>query len=123
MKDSYFQEALLPLFQRLQPFFRERMGGWKRGDNYMVSPYCMIWTVGNRPCSHKSSAAIWLPRTIDDSSPEAQKRSLWGMAVVVDCYYHNEEKEWRAYLLSDKSGRGATPTEAILKALCQQEGV
>jgi hypothetical protein len=76
---------------------------------------------------------VWLPRTIDDSSEEAQKRSLWVMVnwKMFECispqapggyikiYQWNKE----VGLFSDKVCSWCSPTEAILKALCSQEGV
>lgn len=77
---------------------------------------------------------IRLPHTIDDSSEEARKRSLIGMvkyfirlSVVSQGYFQIWVKDTPPGTIYDGSDNlyflGATPTEAILKALCHQEGV
>lgn len=94
---------LLKLYSALQPFFRERMGGWQPGDRccdqqgnlglvIVPPPHCkdkkvvwVMWFEKNGSFAYQDGyeandpEIYYLPRTIDDSSPEAQKRSLWGM--------------------------------------------
>jgi len=72
------------------------------------------------------NSCIWIPRTIDDSSEEARKRSLWGM---VEGRKKIKELSSGVSLLMvwEDSNileyEGNTPTEAMLKALVAQWGV
>lgn len=132
---------LLKHYIALQPFFRERMGGLQDYDKavFVEEPDKVHRYVSNSNVGVSMNIAedydrlIRLPRTIDDSSEEDQKRSLAGMlnyqwalsnpcpAIGVDSYglllFDNKGEEEIAYY------EGATPTEAILRALCAQEGV
>jgi hypothetical protein len=114
---------LLKYYIALQPFFRERMGEWRAGDRYTFLHSKEILLVGTRHFhSHACGEAIWLPRTIDDSNPEAQKRSLVGM--LEDDYVLSESRFEDGNIctctIDCKIFEGATPTEAILRALCAQ---
>lgn len=135
---------LLKLYTALQPFFRERMGEWpllgdkawdgkeiyvfarKRWNGYRCT--YEFYSVDGR--SFETSRVDYLlifPRTIDDSSPEAQKRSLWGMVDWNRWNIAVDGTNSITYIVNiiGKGGdiEGATPTEAILRALCAQEGV
>jgi len=88
-------QELLNLYTVLQPFFRERMGGWQEGDgyvylrsdvdrklHYLPKGYQdnMIYNQdGSRgryicPAPWDEENVIRIPRTIDDFSLEAQRR-------------------------------------------------
>lgn len=124
-------EELLKLYTALQPFFRERMGEWQVGDRWKYPATDDIYTFDG--CvSSVPDCAIRIPLTIDDSSPEAQARSLWGMCRDIICLNNNGEDNFEVCILLDdgrgeiwneRSHKGATPTEALLRALCAQEGV
>jgi hypothetical protein len=126
---------LLKYYVALQPKFKETMGKLEDYDKAvfieesdMVHRYVSNSNIGVSMCiAEDYGRLIRIPRTIDDSSPEAQKRSLWGMV------------DWRRFNMHlSESGEvcintrllanplpiiwAATPTEAILKALCAQEG-
>jgi len=132
---------LLKLCTVLQPLFLERRGEWQPGDScydsiskkrgYVteVSPN-RVWINfdGVPRYTHVDNPdLLFLPRTIDDSSPEAQKRSLLGMMSGL-VSVENKGKG-RGYYVWVESGEvmqhfdGATSTEAILRALVAQEGV
>lgn len=107
-------EELLKLYTALQPLFRERMG--------KLDPL-RDFTIVDTP---EGPIAIITPLTIDDSSPEAQNRSLLGMMSGL-ISIENKGKG-RGYYVWIESGEvmqhfdGATATEAILRALRAQEG-
>jgi len=115
MNPNYFTKTLLPLYTALQPKFRKVMGPILYSDETYEH-------MGDfRHGEYHDIRTLVIPRTIDDSSPEAQKRSLWGMV---------DWKRWSQS--SDGSGLirmgserykifiEGTPTEAILKALVAQ---
>jgi len=136
MNANHFTEVLLPMHIKLQGLYRERCGDWQQWDKYYCTIDGQIRMIypdeeGMRlmPCC---CHVVWLPRTIDDSSPEASKRSLWGMV------------DWELFTQEMADGEGniniyenpyihldgqdapigsGTPTEAILRALCHQEGI
>jgi hypothetical protein len=69
---------------------------------------------------------IIIPLTIDDSSPEAQKRSLWGMvnwSLWSMQVYDTGDVFIRLRNSLNYSFDCKTLTEAILRALCSQEGM
>ena len=134
---------LLKLYTALQPFFRERIKEWYvRSQLYCdwheeyndlpggriltgvcsVHPDCFL-------CQH----LLIVPRTIDDSSPEDQKRSLWGMLKWAICLNNNGKDGSEVCVVKNEgrteiwdgevSFKADTPTLAILRALCAQEGV
>lgn len=114
---------LLKLYKALQPFFRERMG--------RIGGYDSIYPEGGPIMLYKDLRGddsimyckwIIIPRTIDDSSPEAQKRSLWGMLDWENTYITTGRKG-EARLYSGAGFVAGAITEAILRTLCAQEGV
>ena len=133
MNHKHFAETLLPSYTALQPFFRERMLPMQYNDDFICPS--QGWSIVHWDDEKDTicDQCIILPHTIDDSSEEARKRSLVGMltyqwalsnpcpAAGVDSYglllFDDQGKEEIAYY------EGATPTEAIMKALCAQEGV
>lgn len=132
MNPNHFTETLLPLFTALQPFFRERMGKLQYGDEFIVDVGYGIgmetFFYNNNWEDQDLSDAICLPRTIDDSSEEAQKRSLWGMVDWSRFNFENLSDGSGNVLMFEFKSQGdfsftGTPTEAILKALVAQEGV
>jgi len=115
---------ILELYKKLQPRFNEVKGKWLVGDAYWHEVYKKIVYVDefiaswfNKPVD---TNIIWLPRVIDTENPE---RGLIGM--IKGFQYLKYASTWfccmDAVMLSHYSGD--TPTEAILKALCKQEGV
>jgi hypothetical protein len=115
---------LLDMYIALQPKFREVMGDWRHVDCYWCPTCQRVEYVGvdnNMP----GIDAVRLPLTIDDSSEEAHKRSLWGMLKGgkslgergdhIQLFTQAENKYHKVFT-------GSTPTEAILKALLHQWG-
>lgn len=129
---------LLKYYKALQLFFRERMGKIKDGDSIYL--YDRIITIGEYHntgdrlmgagcgccsdfiASDEYENALRIPRTIDDSSEEERKRSLWGM-VDWDLFHLGYAPNGLIKLVSENFTVQANPTEAILDALCAQEGV
>jgi hypothetical protein len=75
-----------------------------------------------------------IPRTIDDSSLEAQRRSLWEMLRGTKTLYDYLDIEQGLGIQGDigigvslsggyKYFKGSSSTEVILRALCAQEGI
>jgi hypothetical protein len=132
----------LDMIKRLQPLLKERRGEWQVGDNISLGDESIgiitliknildggaiyaVWPHNNHFQSRDTQEwadenFIWLPRFIDPDQPE---RGLWGMI------------DWKQWLLQDsdsllrmksiKSGNTHiyNPFTALLKALCEQEGV
>jgi hypothetical protein len=75
----------------------------------------------------KEEDMVFIPQIIDDSSPEASKRSLWGMLDWIEYSLGFTENNGNIEIIKLHGERFDTgllpPTEAILKALCHQEGV
>ena len=125
MNTNYFQKVLLPLHIKLQGLYREKCGDWQVGDGVVIPPVPHIqylvrseiendYSLWNQ--RHKHSA-IRIPRTIDDSSEEARRRSLVGML-------NQKGKEWIiARFNMEYLPFNNRFTEAILRALLAQEGI
>ena len=125
----------LDMHKRLQPLYKRVMGEWQLGDwGYLGET--LICATGNLeekfnhnldglPLNELGKASILIiPLTIDSEHPE---RGLWGML------------DWNKEPLTNKvtstieidalgriylsNGIWRDPTTAILKALCEQEGV
>ena len=117
-------EKLLPYYRALQPFFREVMGEWKVGDALYDTVLMFLDYYTREDMSNKwkpPESWLWIPRTIDDSSPEALARSLWGMATG----YHKiltEALGEFCFRVDLKVYVAGTTTGALLKALCTQWG-
>lgn len=160
MSPNHFTEVLLPLYTALQPKFREVMEEWRVGDAYFNG--VDIWYSELNYTEYASNGHaiphacqlpeefLWLPRTIDDFSEEARKRSLVEMFAPNTFVYLKpvmvlwapdesgtlESKpiddnnaihgvhtgKWGCMITGNRLFVGATPTEAILKALAAQEG-
>jgi len=128
-------ETELKYLRVLQPFFKGKMGAWQVGD--------VCWHRGgiihltDREIYSDSAQEILaepstlrLPLPIDPVNPE---RGLWGMVegngkhLSNHCGRENDpfrfsiegKERWE----EAKHFFGATPSEAILKALCAQEGL
>lgn len=127
----------LDMLKRLQPFFREKRGEDKVGDR-VFSPILGLGCIVNtshpsmikvifddaKPFTqewfYKSIDLLRIPKVIDWQNPE---RGLWGMIVDV---------EWKSFV---ERGQGCRYSDnlreiysedlftALLKALCEQEGV
>lgn len=137
MNPNHFTETLLPLYTILQPKFRERMGELLKSVNDEYICPKGIGITNRSICSSKckqhdeycyKNPFVFIPRTIDDSSEEARKRSLWGM--VDWSRFDSISNEAGVFTVRDWINddpailiKGATPTEAILRALVAQWGV
>jgi hypothetical protein len=136
-------DSLLKYYKVLQPFFRERMGEWRIGDIYynseldFLSPVDNLHAIRNvagqmpnylknlNNCRHVKSI-LWIPRTIDDFSEEARKRSLIGMLQNVWTIYPVKRRKSVLVRINSHTKshyEAPTLTEALLKALCAQQGV
>ena len=112
------------------------MGEWQTGDEgwhprhgkgTVYGNDLMYFGSGSGINPSRSGRIVRIPRTIDDSSLEAQKRSLWGMVDWtrwrLETWYSGQVR------LYDDTHDGTCDfarhsiTEAILRALCAQEGV
>jgi hypothetical protein len=130
MNANYFQEVLLPLHIKLQGLYREKCGGVTYGDDFYDPKRDMFFTHGI--AAKFSDGDVFTPRTIDDSSPEASKRSLVemcnglvtiGKALFKDKYFATVRVEENGEYKEFVAFHGASRTEAILKALIAQEGI
>jgi len=131
---NHFTEVLLPLFTILQPKFREVMVDLKVAD-LLFSQDAGYFFVGEwnklDDINSLRKDIFVLPRTIDDSSEEARKRSLWGM--LDHTRFEVEDANNGLMWLMTKNnfdcwkplvdGKELTPTEALLRALAAQWGV
>ena len=109
------------------PAIQNRRGSWKIGDAFTITGNTLLYVTEDTIVPDN---AVWIARTIDDSSPEARKRSLWGMVdwSRFDAEVLPNGKLWianRSHHVMEKSEFGAMliPTEAILRALLAQEGI
>jgi len=115
----------LDMLDRLQPFFAEKMGGWEHGDpcvlNGIEDVYCEDCVGDNIYSDSVYKKAIRVPKAYDWKNPE---RGLWCMV------------DWTKFYLAEHHGTvdihkdtdeilclGADPFTALLKTLCEQEGV
>lgn len=157
MNINYFQEVLLPLHIKLQGLYREKCGDLRDGDTIYWNDELSILSDNdkykirylNEKIHETMPRAVFIPRTIDDSSPEAQKRSLIGMFTPNTLIYIKpvfgwakgpsgpvemdnttssihvlHSGEWGCKIVGvDDPFIGSSPTHAILKALASQEGI
>jgi hypothetical protein len=130
-------EKLLPYYKVLQPLFKEKMGKEPiNGDVFYNSHIKQVvsldkvsdsWYHSFQPNPMGSrclkEVGVIIPQTIDILNP---KRGLWGMIKGFDVMHTAGCDGWyieTVYQSHGKGFHGDTPTEAILKALCEQEGV
>lgn len=137
MTGKMISQEELDLFTELQPFFRERMGGWQVGDMYFCPRHAQSgsglkriesvelveWESGAKitqvdaaPCC--PDIAIWLSLPIDPVNPE---RGLWGMLKGNKFFGQKGDTSWVVF--SDTIQRwcnGNTPTLALLRAIKAQ---
>jgi len=127
-------QDLLKYFIPLQPMIKKAMGDWKICDKGIWKHPLMTVTVikslhgvlvfsysdGTTLPVHDSTQDkfIRIPLTIDPVNP---KRGLWGMLEGHKTL--GEGTDCVVYVDNHIEVTGNTPTEAILKALCQQEGL
>jgi hypothetical protein len=119
----------LDLYAKLQPFILKRMGSILPTDELYE------YKGDFRHGEYHDIQTLLIPKTIDDSSPEASKRSLWGMVDwerLANPPNNDNHKYIEGHVYFGKlniwmGGYNETgslsPTEAILKALCVQEGI
>lgn len=116
----------LDMINRLQPFFKERMGEWEHGDSCTLNGYEDIYCID---CIEDNTSiykdAIRIPKVYDWQNPD---RGLWEMIDWHECevdilhsgkldFYPKEAKLLINRIVCDD------PFTALLKALCEQEGV
>lgn len=117
----------LDMINRLQPFFKEKTGGWEHGDpcilNGIEDVYCED-CVGDNIYDSIYKKAIHVPKVYDWKNPE---RGLWCM--VDWCKYHGlimpsgDLWVWKIpYVEFHTPNFIGDPFTALLKILCDQEG-
>jgi hypothetical protein len=122
----------LELHKRLQKLYKEKMGDFlnyhQYGRVYCQKPYnptllidCdYICPVTNKDCKHR----LYLPLPIDPVNPE---RGLWGMVCWKKWLQESTEVDGEILIFQRMSDGGkqftSDPEEALLKALCEQEGL
>ena len=122
----------LDMIKRLQPFFKERMGEWREGDEYCFwnkfqNKYLYRQVPPNIRQHNMSDAefstqVLRIPKPIDWQNPE---RGLWGMILGTKELSEN----WSCCLLKittehhQRTYSTDCPFTALLKALCHQEVV
>jgi len=113
----------LPYYIALQPFFEKAMGPIKEYDMIICTGVevlgkdCLRCIKKDTSCQYK---VIRLPLPVDPRCPE---RGLWGM---VDDEWGISLHLYKGLYRIDNgkvNGEGATPELALLRALCQQEGI
>jgi len=119
----------LKMLIALQPMIKKAMGEWQHGDMYCyidttdVDFYCKDCLYYNIFSIGLYKDAIRIPLTIDPVNPE---RGLIGtIEGFVKIHYNPYLKQWvvdvyDGFMLKKYSVIADTPTEAILKALCEQ---
>jgi hypothetical protein len=134
----------LDMIKRLQSLFKEKMWEWQFGD----SLYDIRWGLGiivtaePHILSLKKTRVLvkfeslptaisltgWdlldslrIPKPID---PWNSERGLWGMLDWRKWYVENDCRNGNLHMKTEEFGFNSTdPFTALLKALCQQEGV
>ena len=129
MNDKYFKEVLLPVHIKLQGLYSRHSGVWEDDDKCWCRE-CNQRGLGSyfRHSQGCPVEPLCIPRTIDDSSPEAYNRSLMGMLDGYASISRGTSTEWTIGVWMDGKEtellfNGASLTEAVLRALCSQEGI
>jgi hypothetical protein len=128
----------LDMIKKLQPLFKERMGEWQVGDDiyYDNFPAVIIQIkaegkLAYTRCEDRQNFLsvsfsfanenfIRIPKPIDWQNPE---RGLWGIIDLDMWILSTGIDNANAYIRSADCDIKADPFTALLKALCQQEGV
>lgn len=123
---------ILEMHKRLQPLYREKMGEWELGDLYydITKKTVCVVTFQDKLKIYRQND-LFLPLPIDPHNPE---RGLLGMLksnwTLSGPRYNDPVITSYGLCLIDSEGlevvgysEGETPEEAILKALCQKEGM
>jgi len=102
----------LDMIKRLQPLFKEKMGEWLEGDAFHNPFRHKLYYVDSRTIIIEG--CYFIPQFHDQQNPN---RGLWGML-------NSQGKRWlrKSYFFSDFLELD-DPFTALLKALCEQEGV
>ena len=114
----------LDMINRLQPFFKERMRGWEHGDpcilNGIEDVYCED-CVGDNIYDPIYKKAIRVPKVFDWGQPQ---RSLWCMVDWTKFYLEEHHGAIDIHKNTDEVlCQEYDPFTALLKVLCEQEGV
>lgn len=116
----------LDMLDRLQPFFIEKLDGWLEGDMYYsyqsnkLIYFCsMCHNVDIlRACNDK---LLHIPKVFDWGQPQ---RSLWCMVDWTKFYLEEHHGAIDIHKNTDEVlCQECDPFTALLKALCEQEGV
>ena len=139
----------LDMINRLQPFFKEKMGSVQHGDDYAVEVLPGQWEIEtqgikkkgfNDYCTTLERArqgynVLFIPRVFDWGQPQ---RSLWCMVDWTKFYQelygpdgviaiykvpYIEYNEELGIPIKDHPFIVSDPFTALLKVLCEQEGV
>jgi len=100
----------------LQPMIKKAMGERKVGDMFIALPSTDIEFCSSSDIEEDliPDKFLYVPLTIDPVNPS---RGLWGMLTIKGINYIFDNYNFEQLLHSNGM------TEAILKALCHQEGV
>jgi hypothetical protein len=118
----------IDMIKRLQPVFKEKMGKWQEGDEYYdTDNKDHGWVEEVMPDYFNNNEFPYLlriPKPIDWQNPE---RGLFGMLSSfnsLECY---KENRWVCEVAKESiqvaSFGSQDPFTALLKALCEQEGM
>lgn len=129
----------LDMIKKLQPLFKERMGEWQVGDEFYPIAFDSDYQLfvidrGNLDILDQfgnqllMADVLRIPKPIDWQNPE---RGLWGMIDSkkdISEANFTLDKHNKVHLLFFKNGVACEifaqdPFTALLKALCEQDGV
>jgi hypothetical protein len=124
---------LIRYYKVLQPLFVNKMGDMFQGEKLYDEKEEKIFTictgllgffVDENQYSHNQNDCLRIPLTIDVINPE---RGLWEMLdwdkCVTGIYSDGKLRIWRTDIYSSEKWYIESPTEVILRALCNQEGI
>lgn len=110
----------LDMHKRLQPLYKRVMGRWQQGDKGICTVHQASYLFDcfgfDEYCCDEEGLRI--PLTIDS---EHSERGLWEMLKGEKMI--EESKSYCIVWHNDNAIEASDPTTAILKALCEQEGV
>ena len=124
----------LNLFTILQPELLKRKGEWQEGDAYYCQHYnkTMHWLSYIDQCdeciiplNNNCAMRIWLPRIVDLDRPERGLLQMFDYSYTIN---DSQDAGDSRYTVIIRNGMadfsvGATPTEAVLRALAEQWNV
>jgi len=116
----------LDMINRLQPFFKEKMGGWLEGDMFYSYQFNRLLYFCSG-CHNvdilraRNDKLLCIPKVFDWGQPQ---RSLWCMVDWTKFYLEESHGTVDVHKNTDEIlCMEADPFTALLKILCEQEGV